>query len=67
MPRDHGRPIADLAPRCLSCDELDERIQRLTSWIASGSDDGRPGQDLEPHWITPAELVRRMRPFLVYN
>ena len=67
MPRDHGRLIAEPAPRSLSCEEIDERIQRLTSWVASGSDDGQSGQDLEPRWITPAELVRRMRPFLVYN
>ena len=67
MPRNHGRPIVDLAPRCLSCDEIDERIQRLTSWVASGSEDAPTRHDLEPRWITPAELVRRMRPFLVYN
>jgi hypothetical protein len=51
----------------VSCDELDERIQRVTSWVASASEDGSSGQDLEPRWITPAELVRRMRPFVVYN
>jgi len=67
MPTDHGRPTAELAPRTLSCDELDERIQRVTSWVASASEDGSTGPDLEPRWITPAELVRRMRPFVVYN
>jgi hypothetical protein len=50
--------------------ELDRRLEQVVAELvlgwpreASRSDD----QKLKPHRISPAELVRRMRKFLVYN
>jgi hypothetical protein len=46
----------------LTKQEIDRRIDRLTSQLgAEGSD------SLHPRWIAPAELVRQLRPFVVYN
>jgi hypothetical protein len=52
--------------------EIDRRIGDLAAEIAAGA--VRPGgadsddpDDLRPRWITAAELVRRMRSFIVYN
>ena len=46
----------------LTKQEIDRRIQRLTSRLAAERSDS-----LHPRWITPAELVRQLRPFVVYN
>jgi len=72
MPTDHGRPTAEQTLRVLTREELDERIHRVAGWIAEGTADpaqSRNGSDdeLDPRWISAAELVRRVRPFLVYN
>jgi hypothetical protein len=72
MASDPERSTDELALRVLTCEDLDERIHRLAVWIAAGTDDpaaGEPGPEerLDPRWITPAELVRRVRPYLVYN
>jgi hypothetical protein len=56
----------------LTKQEIDRRIGDLAAEIAAGA--VRPGgagsddpDDLRPRWITAAELVRRMRSFIVYN
>jgi hypothetical protein len=50
--------------------EIDRRLSQLGQDIAGFSAEdlshGIPG-DLRPRWITPAELIGRMRPFLVYS
>ena len=72
MPTDHGRPTEELLLRALTREELDERIHRLAGWIAEGTEgpasSGNGSEErLDPRWISAAELVRRVRPFLVYN
>ena len=58
--------------RRLTKHEIDRRIGCLVAELvaANESDEGEallePGS-LRPRWISPEELVRRMRPFLVYN
>jgi hypothetical protein len=54
----------------LSKEEIDRRIEHVMTRVTTtaglpeaGPEDG----PLQPRWITAAELVRRMRPFLVYN
>jgi hypothetical protein len=56
----------------LTKQEIDRRISDLAAEIAEGA--VRPGEpdshdsdELRPRWITAAELVRRMRSFIVYN
>lgn len=55
----------------LSKQEIDRRIGRLLAEMASpegaSSDASAHGERLAPRWITPAELVRRVRPFLSQN
>ena len=56
--------------RPLTKHELDRRLEQLVAEIARGRPrDGSSRDDLElkPHRIAPAELVRRMRKFIVYN
>ena len=73
MPTDQGRGTDELPLRVLTCEELDERIQGLAGMIASQADGditpaGPSSRDrLDPRWISSAELVRLVRPFLVYN
>jgi len=58
--------------RVLTKREIDLRIQGLIEEVALLRD-GRagagaePGDVLQPRWIEPAELVRRLRKFMVYN
>lgn len=48
--------------------EIEDRLQRVVAevggWIADG---GEAGRTAAPRWITPAELVRKLRRFIVYN
>lgn len=73
MPTDHGSGTDELALRALTCEELDERIQGLAGMIAATADGevisagAPPDGGLDPRWITAAELVRLVRPFIVYN
>jgi len=46
----------------LTKQEIDRRIDQLTSQLGAERSDS-----LHPRWIAPAELVRRLRPFVVYN
>jgi hypothetical protein len=54
--------------RPLSQGEIDRRIDSLVDEV-TGSEIGVAGAASEgqPRWISSAELVRRMRPFLVLN
>jgi hypothetical protein len=52
----------------LTKNELDRRIERLIDEVA-GLPDGweRSAEAQRPRWIAPADLVRRLRQFIVYN
>jgi len=56
----------------LTKQEIDRLISDLAAEIAEGAvppggTDSHDPDDLRPRWITAAELVRRMRSFIVYN
>ena len=57
--------------RPLSRDEIDRKIEVLVAELAAPADAQADGISAEvdgtPRWISPAELVRRMRPFIVLN
>jgi hypothetical protein len=55
--------------RLLTKHEIDRRIELLVEEVAMlDAGDGHPGADaFRPRWITAAELVRRMRPFVGLN
>ena len=68
MPTD--QPTDEMALRVLTREELNERIQHLAGLIAAGGDHlvaAGTAESLEPRWIAPAELVRLVQPFLIYN
>ena len=46
----------------LTKQEIDRRIDRLTSQLSAERSDSP-----NPRWIAPAELVRQLQPFVVYN
>jgi len=57
--------------RTLTTDEIDRRISRLVAEVG-GHEDSAAAACVEieahrPRWISAAELVRRMRPFIVLN
>jgi hypothetical protein len=57
------------AIRSLTKKEIDQRIEELIREVAvlrPEAADGSP-RCTEPRWIAPAELVRRLRRFIVYN
>ena len=55
--------------RPLTRDEIDRRIDGVIQTVATAPDgEGtEAATDLRPRWISAAELVRRMRPFVVLN
>jgi hypothetical protein len=55
--------------RPLTKDEIDRRIDTLVQQIAvePGEDRTDSSPDCQPRWISAAELVRRMRPFIGMN
>lgn len=55
--------------RPLTKQEIDERLHGLIAEVAGsvGGASEPNGSEQVPQWITPAELVRRMSRFLVYN
>ena len=66
----YEEPHARESLRSLSKDEIDQRIEQVLAQVASaeGLIDADPdGDPLRPRWISTAEFVRRMRPFLVFN
>ncbi|HXV77498.1 MAG TPA: hypothetical protein VD788_14390 [Candidatus Polarisedimenticolaceae bacterium] len=48
-------------------EEIDERLQAVASRVAAQGGEQPPVDPSEPRWIRPADLVRRMLPYLVYN
>jgi len=61
--------IGQPAIRTLTKKEIDQRIEELireVTVLRSGEANRSPASS-EPHWIAPAELVRRLRRFIVYN
>jgi len=72
MPSDLEDRTAVSRPRPLTKADIDYRMQQLIEEVAApGGNRGemsRADADaLRPRWIEPAELVRRMSRFLVYN
>lgn len=52
----------------LTQEEIDRRIDTLAEHLATSLMGEQPGHGRwEPRWISAAELVRRMRPFIVLN
>ena len=52
----------------LSQSEIDRRIGDLSSNVLSAVGDDPVGSEpSRPRWISPAELVERVRPFLGHN
>ncbi len=72
MPTDHDNQLEEKALRPLTRQELDQRIQTVAGAIASPASFDHQSeisaeQAWEPRWISAAELVRRMQPYVVYN
>ncbi len=54
--------------RPLTREEIEDRLQRVVAEIGGWTADrGEAGRKAAPRWITPAELVRKLRRFVVYN
>lgn len=56
--------------KTLSKEAIDRRIEKVTVQVTSTAGLAQIGPEddaMHPRWISAAELVRRMRPFLVYN
>lgn len=48
--------------------EIDRRLGDLASCLFDDAREADRGSEpLRPHWITAAELIERVRPFLVMN
>jgi len=68
--RDDRIRTASLKP--LTRDDLDQHIQHVASHVASAATidlvaEASSEETLKPRWIRAADLVRRMRPYIVYN
>ena len=46
--------------------EIDRQITHVIATVA-GADAVHANESLEPRWISAADLVRRMQPFMVHN
>ena len=55
--------------RALTKQEIDRRIDDLIREVTLLRERAaaEPSEAARPHWIAPAELVRRLRRFMVYN
>lgn len=51
----------------LTQQELDRRIDDVASLVFRTVETPHEPAELRPRWISSAELVRRMKPFLVMN
>ena len=69
MALDGGARAGQPAIRTLTKHEIDQRIQNLIKEVTllREDEDGDSPDSLHPRWIEPAELVRRLRRFMVYN
>ena len=68
--RDNRTGTASL--KLLTRDDLDQHIQNVASEVACDAAvdlavEAASEETLKPRWIRAADLVRRMRPYLVYN
>jgi len=68
--RDNRIGTASLKP--LTRDDLDQHIQHVASEVACDAAvdlvaEAASEETLKPRWIRAADLVRRMRPYMVYN
>ena len=64
--------IRTLSLRPLTRDDIDQQIQYVASQVACDAvidltAEASSDETLRPRWIRPADLVRRMRPYMVYN
>ena len=53
--------------RMLTQQELSTKIECVTEEVLRDASSPAPGEPLCPRIISPADLVRRMKPFMVYN
>ena len=71
MDSEQGTRVGTPAIRTLTKQEIDRRIDGLVREIALLRDDpaneGGAEDALTPRWLPAAELVRRLRRFIVYN
>jgi hypothetical protein len=67
MAVDRSGETAQQVLRPLTREEIMERLQNVASHVASEHEEHAPVEPSEPRWIRPADLVRRMRPYIVYN
>ena len=66
--RSRSEPSMDIRP--LTKHELDRRLEQVIAEVALDrrpDESGPQDRKLKPRRIAPAELVRRMRKFIVYN
>jgi len=68
--RDNSVRTASLKP--LTRNDLDQHIQHVASEVACDAvadlaAEAASDETLKPRWIRAADLVRRMRPYMVYN
>jgi hypothetical protein len=68
--RDNRTGTASL--KLLTRDDLDQHIQHVASQVACAATvnltaEAASEETLKPRWIRAADLVRRMRPYMVYN
>ena len=68
MSRTKDRAVAALSPTKLTKKDLDEQIARVaTELFAPNAEADVEDRDWTPVSISPADFVRRMRRFMVYN
>ena len=69
MALSNGDRTAEGTIRTLTKQEIDRRIDDLVKEVALPRevDACAPAETAQPRWIAPAELVRRLRRFMVYN
>jgi hypothetical protein len=54
-------------PATLTLEEIERRLDSITASVVTEFQAAARGGNGQPSWIRPAELVRRMRPYLVLN
>jgi len=72
MASDRRTETGRVTIRALTKREIDRRIQGLVEEVAllrkgRAAAEGEPADPLRPRWIEPADLVQRLRKFVVYN
>jgi len=72
MAVDHGQRREDVAARPLTRRELDVRMQEVIEEVTAVKENEPAGArqaaaERRPRWIEPAELVRRLEPFIALN